>query len=80
MFRDSAVYFLCDNNEVISVLGRCDGNEDCADQSDEAGCDVTTSGIQEFKCGYMQTSKFTFSRKICGFYADGVIVYLVNLW
>ena len=44
-FRDSSVYFLCENDEVISVLGRCDGNRDCTDQSDETGCDDTSSGM-----------------------------------
>ena len=39
------MYFLCDNDEVISVLGRCDGNIDCADQSDETGCDATSIGM-----------------------------------
>ena len=39
------MYFLCDNEEVISVLGRCDGNRDCADLSDETGCDATYSGM-----------------------------------
>ena len=34
--------FLCDNGEIISLLGQCDGNPDCGDFSDERNCTNST--------------------------------------
>ena len=35
--------FSCDNGEMISLLGRCDGLSDCGDLSDEQNCTNSTS-------------------------------------
>ena len=35
---DAPSYFTCSNQEVISLLGRCDNSTDCSDGSDENNC------------------------------------------
>ena len=40
-----ASYFVCRNLEVISFLGRCNGEFDCLDGSDENNCTNTTGII-----------------------------------
>ena len=41
-YLNSRSLFVCDNNEVISVLGRCNTVYDCKDASDEVDCPNTT--------------------------------------
>ena len=38
--------YMCNNSEIISVLGRCNGAADCLDGSDEIGCDDTTGKLK----------------------------------
>ena len=40
-YQTSPSQFICDNEEVISFLGRCDNKTDCLDGSDEANCHTT---------------------------------------
>ena len=42
--------YVCNNSEIISVLGRCNGEADCLDASDEKGC-LAVSGKQQPTCG-----------------------------
>ena len=41
--------FICRNQEVISLLGRCDKRQDCFDLSDEENCPDTTGSLASFK-------------------------------
>ncbi|BES93010.1 low-density lipoprotein receptor activity [Nesidiocoris tenuis] len=45
--------FRCANSECVPGAARCDGVRDCADSSDETGCDKRTSHCppHEFDCG-----------------------------
>ena len=50
----NASVFLCRNQEVISLLGRCDNRYDCFDSSDEDDCPDTTgsnilTSLMQFK-------------------------------
>ncbi|XP_078075479.1 low-density lipoprotein receptor-related protein 8 [Mustelus asterias] len=42
--------FQCRNNRCISLLWHCDGEDDCADNSDEENCPKKTCAITEFTC------------------------------
>ena len=38
-------YFFCDSGEIISMLGRCNYNSDCLDDSDERDCEERTGKL-----------------------------------
>jgi hypothetical protein len=42
---NSDVQWTCADNSCIHVAGRCNGVNNCADGSDEAGCPTTTQGV-----------------------------------
>uniref|UniRef100_A0A4W5QCD1 EGF-like domain-containing protein n=1 Tax=Hucho hucho TaxID=62062 RepID=A0A4W5QCD1_9TELE len=42
--------FVCDNGECISARFRCDGDSDCADSSDEKGCEMRSCPADQFQC------------------------------
>ena len=42
--------FSCDDGEIISLLGRCDGLPDCKDVSDEKNCTNSTGSYSCRSC------------------------------
>ena len=54
----STSVFLCRNQEVISLLGRCDNRYDCFDSSDEEDCPDTTGST--IFTSFMQFTKFDY--------------------
>ncbi|KAL4238889.1 hypothetical protein ACF0H5_003596 [Mactra antiquata] len=53
LFVHLHTYFKCDNNEIISLIAKCDDVVDCVDGSDEKHCNRETSGCltDEYRCG-----------------------------
>ena len=37
-YLEPSSYYICHNQEIISYLGRCNGDDDCFDGSDENNC------------------------------------------
>lgn len=42
--------YACDNHLCIPYIWRCDGDNDCGDNSDERNCDASTCGPTQFVC------------------------------
>ncbi|CAB1328018.1 unnamed protein product [Coregonus sp. 'balchen'] len=42
--------FVCANGECISARFHCDGDSDCADNSDEKGCETRSCPADQFQC------------------------------
>ncbi|XP_055924934.1 uncharacterized protein LOC129956919 isoform X3 [Argiope bruennichi] len=49
-FEKKHKYFICDNNELISILNVCNQLEDCRDGSDEKNCTVGECKEFNFEC------------------------------
>ncbi|XP_007534251.1 low-density lipoprotein receptor-related protein 8 isoform X6 [Erinaceus europaeus] len=47
----AAAQFACRSGECVHLSWRCDGDRDCKDKSDEAGCPMGTCRVDEFQCG-----------------------------
>nr|XP_031540134.1 low-density lipoprotein receptor-related protein 8 isoform X5 [Vicugna pacos] len=47
----AAGQFACRSGECVRLSWRCDGDRDCKDKSDEAGCPLGTCRGDEFQCG-----------------------------
>ena len=58
MTRYPLAMFVCDNGEIISLLGRCDNNQDCDDGTDERNCPDTTGTIEVLKLYKNKTESF----------------------
>ncbi|CAB3366798.1 Hypothetical predicted protein [Cloeon dipterum] len=43
-------YFRCRNGNCVPKLWRCDGDNDCSDNSDEDNCGLSTCQVNHFQC------------------------------